>query len=111
MYSAAVALAGFRKNGAPEADMSKTMKVTALKLDQTRRNLKANDGSTRQTDFRPNPAVSSASWLNTGTIGGRYPKYEGSYAEANGPLKKFESVVIEGSKASDIGFNFLNPNI
>jgi CHAD domain-containing protein len=39
MDSAAVALAGFRKNGAPEADMSKTMKVTALDLDQTRRNL------------------------------------------------------------------------
>jgi CHAD domain-containing protein len=37
--SAAVALAGFRKNGAPEADMSKTMKVTALDLDQTRGNL------------------------------------------------------------------------
>jgi CHAD domain-containing protein len=39
MDSAAVALAGFRKNGAPEADMSKTMKVTALDLHQTRRNL------------------------------------------------------------------------
>lgn len=37
--SAAGALAGFRKNGAPEADMSKTMKVTALDLDRTRRNL------------------------------------------------------------------------
>ena len=37
--SAAVALAGFRKNGAPEANMSKTMKVTALDLDETRRNL------------------------------------------------------------------------
>jgi CHAD domain-containing protein len=37
--SAAVALAGFRKDGSPEADMSKTMKVTALELDQTRRNL------------------------------------------------------------------------
>jgi CHAD domain-containing protein len=39
MDSAAVALAGFRKNGAPEPDMSETMKVTALDLDQTRRNL------------------------------------------------------------------------
>jgi hypothetical protein len=39
MDSAAVALAGSRKNGASEADMSKTMKVTALDLDQTRRNL------------------------------------------------------------------------
>jgi CHAD domain-containing protein len=39
MDSAAVALAGLRKNGTPEADMSKTMKVTALDLDQTRRNL------------------------------------------------------------------------
>jgi CHAD domain-containing protein len=38
MDSAAAALAGFRKNGAPEADMSKTMKMTALDLDQTRRN-------------------------------------------------------------------------
>lgn len=37
--SAAVALAGFRKNGAPGADMSKMMKVTASDLDQTRRNL------------------------------------------------------------------------
>jgi len=33
MDSAAVALAGFRRNGAPEADMSKTMKVTALDLE------------------------------------------------------------------------------
>ena len=39
MDSAASALAGFRKSGAPEADMSKTMKVTAMDLDQTRRNL------------------------------------------------------------------------
>ena len=39
MDSAAAALAGFRKNGVPEADISKTMKVTALDLDQTRRNL------------------------------------------------------------------------
>lgn len=37
--SAAVAVAGFTKNGAPEADMSKTMKVIALDLDQTRRSL------------------------------------------------------------------------
>jgi CHAD domain-containing protein len=35
----AVALAGFRKNGSPEPDISKTMKVTALDLDETRRNL------------------------------------------------------------------------
>jgi CHAD domain-containing protein len=35
----AVALAGFRKNGPPEADISKTMKVTALNLEKTRRNL------------------------------------------------------------------------
>jgi CHAD domain-containing protein len=39
MDSAAVALAGFRKNGAPGGDISKTMKMTALDLDQTRRNL------------------------------------------------------------------------
>ena len=39
MDSAAVALAGFKENGAPEADMSETMKMTALDLDQTRRNL------------------------------------------------------------------------
>ncbi len=37
--SGAVALAGFRKNGTPEADISKTMKVTALNLEKTRRNL------------------------------------------------------------------------
>jgi CHAD domain-containing protein len=35
----AVALAGFRKNGTLEADISKTMKVTALNLEKTRRNL------------------------------------------------------------------------
>ena len=39
MDSAAVALTGFRKNGAPETDMSATMKLTALDLDQTRGNL------------------------------------------------------------------------
>jgi CHAD domain-containing protein len=39
MDSAAVALARFRKNDAPEADISKTMKVIALGLNQTRRNL------------------------------------------------------------------------
>ena len=39
MDSAASALGGFRRSGAPEADMSKTMKVTAMDLDQTRRNL------------------------------------------------------------------------
>ena len=33
------ALAGFRKDGTPEADISKTMKATALDLDQTRRNI------------------------------------------------------------------------
>jgi CHAD domain-containing protein len=37
--SAAVALAGFRKNGAPEANLSQTMKVTALDLNETKRNL------------------------------------------------------------------------